>query len=104
MGRGCFLMPGRSFHTTLQRSWYNANTGDTLRVTLRLTAEPESAYHEKSAADATCYESNHVKYYIICNNGQLSAVWSIKNMECSITGTISENDLKAMIDSIYEEN
>lgn len=84
--------------------YLNANTGDNLRVTLRLASEPESAYHEKSAADATCYESNHVKYYIICNNGRLIATWKIDGIEGTIAANISENDLKIMIDSIHKEN
>lgn len=71
---------------------------------LRVTVKTRNAYHEKDASDTACYEAGGIDHYIICNNGQLSAVWPIKNMECSITGTISENDLKAMIDSIYEEN
>ncbi len=36
------------------------------------------------------------------NNGQLKAAWTNQNMVCSISGDLSEEELKKMIDSIYE--
>jgi hypothetical protein len=36
------------------------------------------------------------------NEGQIRAAWTNQNLMCSISGDLSENELKQMIDSIYE--
>ena len=48
------------------------------------------------------YERDGIEHYIMTNNRQINAVWTNKNYECSIGGDISEDELRKMIDSIYE--
>lgn len=65
--------------------------------------EPRGMWTEKDAGDVTVYEKNNVKHYIMSNNGALGSMWFVDNFECSITGNVSELEMKMMIDSIYEE-
>lgn len=41
--------------------------------------------------------------YIVDNSDTILAAWYVNNIECSINTTMSESDLKRVIDSIYEE-
>lgn len=38
------------------------------------------------------------------NNKSIIATWFVDNLECTISGHVSEDELKTMIDSIYEGN
>lgn len=48
------------------------------------------------------YTVNNVVHYLFSNNGKLWTAWYRDNLECSLQGELSVDDLKAMIDSIYE--
>ena len=48
-------------------------------------------------------EIGGITHYIFENLGVRTAVWSKENIECSISGDISDSDIKQMIYSIYEE-
>jgi hypothetical protein len=50
----------------------------------------------------TVYKCNGIEHYIMSNNTQYSAVWLAGIYECTIYGTVSEAELKQIIDSIYE--
>lgn len=65
--------------------------------------EPLGMWAEKDAGDVSIYERYNVKHYIMRNDGTLVSTWFVDNLECSITGDVSELEMKAMIDSIYEE-
>jgi hypothetical protein len=47
------------------------------------------------------YISGGIMHYIFSNNERLVAVWEYDNVEVSITGSITEDELIRMIDSIY---
>ena len=64
---------------------------------------PAAALQEKDNSQVRVYESGGVEHYIMENNEKLVATWFTDNLECSITGEISEEDLETMINSIYEE-
>ena len=46
------------------------------------------------------YNVNGIDYYIYENNAMLSAAWSQEFCDCCITGDISIEELKKMIESI----
>ncbi len=48
------------------------------------------------------YESNGVTYYLFWNNGVPTAMWINDGFECKISGPVSMEELKMMIDSIGE--
>ena len=50
----------------------------------------------------TVYKCNGIEHYIMSNNTQYSAVWLAGIYECTIYVTVSEAELKQIIDSIYE--
>ena len=43
------------------------------------------------------------EHYLMENNDLLTATWLVDHLECSIIGDISETEMEAMINSIYEE-
>ncbi len=55
---------------------------------------------EQSDSVVEVYEVAGVKYYIIKNNDQLRAAWVVDSFECYISGPLSIDELKQMIDSI----
>lgn len=46
------------------------------------------------------YESGDLVFYIFTNNTHLRAIWATDSYECDITGDISIDELRKMIDSI----
>lgn len=58
---------------------------------------------EKDAVNMITYRKNNTEHYIMGNEGIMTAAWFIDNLECGITGRISEREMEAMIDSIYKE-
>ena len=48
------------------------------------------------------YIVNDIKYYIVENLEQLQVLWIVDNYECSISGNLTVDEAKQMIDSIYE--
>ena len=65
--------------------------------------EPQGMTAEKDNGDVIVYVKNNIKHYVMTNCGILVSSWFTDNLECSITGNISELEMKVMIDSIYEE-
>ena len=46
------------------------------------------------------YTANGIEYYIFKNLDQLRALWTIESYECNISGDLSLEEIKMMIDSI----
>jgi hypothetical protein len=57
---------------------------------------------EKDNRDVVLYESNGIGHYIMTNNAQTTVAWTNKNYMCSISGDLSVDEAKRIIDSIYE--
>lgn len=72
-------------------------------VTVVAHKEPQGLIAEKDDMDVTAYVKDGIEHYIMTNVGVLVSSWFIDNLECFISGNISESEMKAMIDSIYEE-
>ena len=59
--------------------------------------------YEKTADAPVIYLVNNIEHYIFNNNTSLGAVWYVGNLECYIDTTMPKEDLKKVLDSIYEE-
>lgn len=57
--------------------------------------------YEKGSGSPEVYTSGDVEYYIFQNSKSILAAWYVDNLECSINTTMSESDLKGVIDSIH---
>lgn len=55
---------------------------------------------EQSGSLLDTYTSSGVEYYIFENNGMLQAAWINDNFECYISGPLSLDEIRQMIDSI----
>ena len=55
---------------------------------------------EQSEGFQELYPSGGVDYYIFSNNEQMQAVWKNENYECYISGPVTIDELKAIINSI----
>ena len=55
---------------------------------------------EQSDSTLEVYEVDGTKYYIFQDNEQLRAAWVVDSLECYISGPISMDEIKKIIDSI----
>lgn len=63
-----------------------------------IEADPEQI--EKSDTPYEVYEAQGVRYYMFIDDDNLKVAWTNKNCECYISGSITTEEIKAMIDSI----
>lgn len=56
---------------------------------------------EKDKDDPILYESGGMIYHIVTDNGHCKAAWTIDNIQCVITGPLTVEEMKQIIDSIY---
>lgn len=85
------------------RSTYFAsylNGEETLKIFVQfyLTTDSENIEVEKEPLEI--YEVSGVQYYIVANDEQLRAVWTKDSYECYISGDLTIEEIKKMIDSI----
>jgi len=71
-----------------------------LIIKIRRTIGVQAAQVEKNDDLLEVYPANGVDYYIFSNTETLQAAWSIGEFECIITGIITPEEIKAMINSI----
>ncbi len=60
----------------------------------------DSSKYQKDFGPVEEYQVADIVYYLYTNSGQSCASWHIGNMECSINGDITMDELKEMINSI----
>lgn len=65
--------------------------------------DEDDKYH-KEAGDPEEYIINGITHYIIDNNGEIKIIWMNSNVECSISGRVSEETLTEIVESIYGVN
>ena len=65
--------------------------------------ENESSWYQKDSSPVDEFIVGGVSHYIMSNLGDYTAVWTVENYECSISGNISVDTLKKMIESIYNQ-
>lgn len=61
-----------------------------------------SRYFEKDNSDVILYEYAGIKHYIMSNIEQRRATWMNNNIMCTISGDLTEDELKEMIELVYE--
>ena len=69
-----------------------------IRVRSYLQGDPEKA--EINGDLLEIYEVSGVQYYIFTNMNQIQAVWISDSYQCNISGDLSMEEIKQMIDSI----
>lgn len=69
-----------------------------LSVCMQTTSSPLN--HMKDSQNVEVFEKNGIEHYIFSNNEQVSATWSIKNIECSVVADCQE-DIYKILRSIY---
>lgn len=87
------------FITTL---YEDKSTDRSIIVSVVIHQNPMSSVHEKDGTPVSPYLKNDIEHFIMRNNKSITATWFVDNLECTISGRVSEDELKAMIDSIYE--
>lgn len=73
-----------------------------ITITIKNIEGGDGSSFEKDGSDPEIFEYNGIKYYLMSNLDDDTAVWTNKENECSITATVSRDELKKMIQSIYE--
>lgn len=63
---------------------------------------PGSGIYERDETEVEIYEKGGIQHYIFENLGRFVCAWYDGNIECSIALDTNREDLKKMIDSIYE--
>lgn len=86
---GKYLVNGKEF--TIRIIVYNS------------TPEEYSGTYQKNAGNVEEYESGGIVHYITENVDNVSVMWTNESIEGYIQGNLSIEELKFMIDSIYEE-
>ena len=74
--------------------------GSELVIKIRQTIGVPATQVEKSDDLFEIYTLGGIEYYIFSNNENLQVKWSIGEFECVIGGSITLEEMKAMIDSI----
>lgn len=71
-----------------------------IRISIRqlIGSKPEEV--EKSENYILAHDANGITYYIFRNNEKIKAAWIVGEFECYITGMLTIDEMKAIIDSI----
>lgn len=88
--------------TPVQRQFVGMYTKEdnTIRIRIADYLSDYPSQVEQSDSLIELYSVAGVDYYIFDNYGQLRVVWIVDNYECIITGPISLEEIKVIIDSI----
>lgn len=81
-------------------SYSNSNSFILISFIQHIDNSIDGSKYQKDACLVEEYQVSNNLYYLYTNAGQSCASWFVDNMECSINGDISMNELKEMIDSI----
>lgn len=58
--------------------------------------------YPKDEGNADFFVFNGISHHLVANDGKITAIWINDDIECSIVGDISADELKKIIISIYE--
>ena len=82
---------------------YYESGDDTCTLSFTKVADSlEGLIYEKTLNSPEIYAVGNVNHYILQNTDSIIAAWYVDDLECSINTTMSESDLKRVIDSIYQ--
>ena len=74
-----------------------------IAFSIQQIGDTSTAIYEKDDSEVEPFVYNNVVHYIFHNVTNYTAAWKVNGVECSITTTGSSEELKALIQSIYEE-
>lgn len=86
--------------TTFQATYIKSD--NEILVSVASLTQSSTRTYEKDSENVTTYSFNGVDHYIMSNLDYTNVVWKEDKYECQISGKISLDDAKKMIDSIYE--
>ena len=78
------------------------NQEHTLKIQIKQYLDSDPQQVEQSDSLVEEYELNGITYYIFADYNQLRAVWIIEEYECYVSGEITIEEIKMMIDSIQK--
>lgn len=81
---------------------YKSDSGF-LQITISYYQETVASTYEKDSEKKTIYKSGGIEHLVVSNNGNVTAIWTNGNCDCTITGDVSILEMKEIIDSIYLE-
>lgn len=90
--------------TPVQREYMALYTkdGKLLNISVLFFTESDPQKIEANKNILETYTVNGTEYYIISNNERISVMWTQDSYECYITGDLTVDELKLMINSIPE--
>lgn len=80
--------------------YINGKNEITIRIRSYLQGDPEKV--EINSDPVEIYEVSGVQYYIFQNVDQMQVAWIFDSYQCNISGDLSTEELKLMIDSIQK--
>ena len=94
----------RDGHYSIAMGYTTGNNTFTIQVIV-YKEKPDSYYgvYQKDASFQEEYVSGGITHYIAGNLGNLSVAWTNDNVEGYIQGDLTLDEVRQMIDSIYEE-
>ena len=92
----------KTFDTPKQRQFFGhyQNGNDLLKIWICDYLDSYPTQIEQSGSVLEVYESGGIKYYFVENEDQLRVAWVVDSFECYISGPLSIEELKKMVDSI----
>ncbi|MDR1574216.1 MAG: DUF4367 domain-containing protein [Clostridiales Family XIII bacterium] len=66
--------------------------------------EARTRHLEKSAGSPALYARSGIAFYLFDNMERTVATWTDGYVDCEIQGNVSDEEMKAIIDSIYTED
>lgn len=102
-GEGTFQFEDISGFMQFYSTCYNGEKEIHMNV-FRYSSEqrPETVYESDTSVPYEIYEAGGVEHYLMMNDKYRRAVWMNGDLECSILGEVSEQEMKRIIDSIYK--
>lgn len=95
----------RNTGITIQGVYDTKETSITISIRQYATAQDAQigiGTFEKDADTVTQYECNNITHYILSNNSNYIATWANDTLVCSISGNLTVDELKQIINSIYK--
>lgn len=80
---------------------YSGN-GRFLSITISPITGSESAVYQKEQNSPQEYTRNNTVHFIFANTNEITAVWYTENYTVLIVGNITFDEMKQIIDSVYE--
>ncbi len=102
------VVDGRTFDDSIVFFAAYSRGEDVLTIQINVYLERENREHDsfgnfqKDEGDPVPYEAGGVTHLLATNAGRPVALWASGPAECAVSGDVTMEELKAMLDSIYE--